>query len=227
MALGDFEAQQAERVGDHDERAAFVAAQPRLPFSGSWFHSHPDPYAARVEVIKLYYQGWNVQSISGYLGVSRKHIYALLHRFEAEQFAGLVTQPHGRKLSLPLLKKVLDLQREYPLIGRFYLWDWLLPQDKAQVSERTIGRAMAFNRLVYDQLNQQSSAKDPKPHPFKAKTWHQFWFIDHRYLNKIEGVQYYSLCILEGYSRAFLAGVVLATQARGPVLKLLYETVLK
>jgi hypothetical protein len=33
------------------------------------------------------------------------------------------------------------------------------------------------------------------------------------------------LCILEGYSRAFLAGVVLSTQARGPVLKLLYETV--
>ena len=35
----------------------------------------------------------------------------------------------------------------------------------------------------------------------------------------------YSLCILEGYSRAFLSDVVLATQARGPVLKLLYETV--
>jgi hypothetical protein len=82
---------------------------------------------------------------------------------------------------------------------------------------------MRFNRFVYSEL-----VKDPKPprdHPFKARTWHQFWFIDHRYLVKIDGIQYYSLCILEGYSRAFLAGAVLATQARGPVLKLLYETV--
>ena len=125
------------------------------------------------------------------------------------------------------MKKIADLQREHPLIGRFHLWDWLLPEDKATVSERTVGRAMAFNRFVHQELTRQDLQKSPRLHPFKAKTWHQFWFIDHRYLIKIDGVQYYSLCILEGYSRAFLSGVVLATQARGPVLKLLYETVLK
>jgi len=206
-----------------------IAVQPRLPLPK--FGDYKEPYEARVEVIKLYYRGWNIQSISGFLGLSRKHIYTLLARFEAEHFAGLMTQPHGprhhhRKLYLPLLKKVADLQKEHPLIGRFHLWDWLLPEDKAQVSERTIGRAMAFNRFVHEELSRQETPKSTKPHPFKARTWHQYWFIDHRYLEKIDGVQYYSLCILEGYSRAFLAGVVLSTQARGPVLKLLYETVL-
>lgn len=207
-----------------------LAHQQRLPLPK--FHDYKEPYQARVEVVKLYYRGWNIQSISGFLGVSRKHIYALLDRFEQEQFAGLATRPmgprhHHRKLYLPLLKKVADLQKEHPLIGRFRLWDWLLPDDKANVSERTVGKAMAFNRFVYEELSREPAPKASKPHPFKARTWHQYWFIDHRYLEKIDGVQYYSLCILEGYSRAFLAGVVLATQARGPVLKLLYEAVLK
>jgi transposase InsO family protein len=206
-----------------------IAHQPRLPLPK--FRDYKEPYEARVEVVKLYYRGWNIQSISGFLGVSRQHIYTLLERFEEEHFAGLVTRPlgprhHHRKMYLPLLKKVSDLQREHPLIGRFRLWDWLLPDDKAQVSERTVGRAMAFNRFMHEELNRQTP-KAPKPHPFKARTWHQYWFIDHRYLEKIDGVQYYLLCILEGYSRAFLSGIVLATQARGPVLKLLYETVLK
>ena len=205
-----------------------ITVQPRLPFSQ--FHDYKEPYQARLEVIKLYYRGWNIQSISGFLGVSRKHIYALLERFETEMFAGLMTRSHAphhpqRKLYFPLLKKVADLQREYPLIGRFRLWDLLTPEERSTVSERTIGRAMAFNRFVHEELSHQPTEKPPKAHPFKARTWHQFWFIDHRYLEKMDGVQYYSLCILEGYSRTFLSGVVLATQARGPVLKLLYETV--
>ncbi|BCM94545.1 hypothetical protein IAD21_06452 (plasmid) [Abditibacteriota bacterium] len=182
-----------------------LAYQQRLPLSK--FHDYKEPYQARVEVVNLYYRGWNIQSISGFLGVSRKHIYVLLDRFEQEQFAGLATRPmgprhHHRKLYLPLLKKVADLQKEHPLIGRFRLWDWLLPDDKANVSERTVGKAMAFNRFVYEELSREHAPKAPRTHPFKARTWHQYWFIDHRYLEKIDGVQYYSLCILEGYSRA-------------------------
>jgi transposase len=110
-----------------------IAHQQRLPLPK--FRDYKEPYEARVEVVKLYYRGWNIQSISGFLGVSRKHIYVLLERFEQEHFAGLVTRPmgprhHHRKLYLPLLRKVADLQKEHPLIGRFRLWDWLFPMTK-------------------------------------------------------------------------------------------------
>jgi hypothetical protein len=101
-----------------------------------------------------------------------------------------------------------------------------VPDDKAGVSERTVGTCDGFQPL-HARGTEPTNAQRGQAHPFKARTWHQYWFIDHRYLEKIDGVQYYSLCILEGYSRAFLSGVVLATQARGPVLKLLYETVVK
>jgi transposase InsO family protein len=200
------------------------------PLSHTRFHQHEDVRTARLEVIKLYYQGWNIQSISGFLGVSRQHIYTLLERFEAEQLGAAVphsSAPHQRhrKLYLPLMKRLAELQKEYPLIGRFRMWG-LLKREGFELGESTVGAAMALNRLLYAELS-RDQPKPPKPHPFKAKTRHQYWFIDHRYLNKIDGVQYFSLCILEGYSRAFLSGVVLATVARGPVLKLLYETVLQ
>jgi transposase len=203
-----------------------IGTQCRLPLPK--FRDYKDPYQARVEVIKLYYQGWNIQSISSFLGVSRRHIYNLLERFETEMFEGLVSRSHvphtpARKLYFPLLKKIADLQNEYPLLGRYRLWDLLDLKGHSNLSTTTVGRAMRFNRFVYSEMAKEQSP--PRPHPFKSRTWHQFWFIDHRYLIKIDGIQYYSLCILEGYSRAFLSGVVLATQARGPVLKLLYETV--
>jgi transposase len=128
------------------------AVQERLPFSR--FHDYQNPYEARVEVIKLYYRGWNVQSISGFLGVSRKHIYTLLERFEHEMFAGLETRssrPHTpqRKLYLPLLKKIADLQQEYPYIGRYRLWSLLKRAGVQDISQSTVSRAMAFNRFVY------------------------------------------------------------------------------
>ncbi|HEX8833273.1 MAG TPA: helix-turn-helix domain-containing protein [Abditibacteriaceae bacterium] len=205
-----------------------ILDQQRLPFIATRFHDHNDSRTARLEVIKLYYQGWNIKSIAGFLGLSRQHIYTLLERFEQEQFAASLPRsrkPHHphRKVYLPVLKRIAELQREYPYIGRFRMWSLLKREGITELGESTVGAAMALNRLAYSELTPE--AKPPKVHPFKSRTWHQYWFIDHRYLTKIDGVQYYSLCILEGYSRAFLAGAVLATQARGPVLKLLHEAV--
>ena len=70
---------------DHKTVAAIVRAHPpaiqhRLPLLS--LHDAKEALPVRAEAIKLYYQGWNIQSISGFLGISRKHIYTLLHRFE-------------------------------------------------------------------------------------------------------------------------------------------------
>jgi transposase len=155
---------------DHKAVARILKAHPpavqkRLPFTK--FHDYKNPYEARVEVIKLYYQGWNIQSISGFLGVSRKHVYRLLERFESEMFAGLQARRSGtktpqRKLYLPLLKKIADLQRQYPLIGRFRLWGQLKRdgvEGADDISESTVRRAMAFNRFVYAELSQDTGQK--------------------------------------------------------------------
>jgi hypothetical protein len=59
------------------------------------YHTHPDRYQARLQVIKLYYHGWDKISIHRFLHVSRATIDAWIARFEAEHFAGLMDRKRG------------------------------------------------------------------------------------------------------------------------------------
>lgn len=82
------------------------------------YHSHPDRDHARVEVIKLYDQGWNKRSISRVLHISPSTVHLWIARFEAEHFAGLVDhsrapQAPARKVWLPLMVDVYHLQKRH------------------------------------------------------------------------------------------------------------------
>ena len=126
--------------------------QGELPFGG--YHRHADRYQARLQVIKLYYQGWNKSSISHFMQVSRPTIDLWIRRFEAEHFAGLEDKsraPHTtpRKVWLPLMIEIYHLQKRHPDAGAFRLWS-LLANDN--ISVRTVGRVMALNKQVYDDI---------------------------------------------------------------------------
>src|SRR5919108_512932 len=201
--------------------------QPELQFT--LYHDSSDAYQARLKVVKLYYCGWSKNSIALFLGLSRPHVYRLIRMFEGEQFQGLTPQStapkHPRqKLTLPLMVKIYHLQRKYPRAGEFRIWT-LLDKEGIQISQRTVGRAMAFNRIVYDDLRRPAKEKKPsKPHPYKAQFRHQYWFIDVRHLDtRIDGKKVYSICILEGYSRTILAGVVSFSEALWAVLIAFYS----
>jgi transposase InsO family protein len=90
---------------------------------------------------------------------------------------------------------------------------------------------MALNRKLYDDIPQgrrKAPPKDPAPHPYKATTPHEFWFIDGRKMDfALNGVKWWSLIILEGYSRTMLAGAVAPTEASWVALMVLYTAVLR
>jgi hypothetical protein len=204
--------------------------QYELPLS---YKDYDDPLTARVEVVKLYYQGWSPKSISGYLKISRRYIHKIMETFAQEHFAGLRSKSkspkrHYRKVYLPLMRRVYLLQKEYPRAGRFRIWGFL--KDKLDVNERTIGRIMETHRKLYPELIPQKEVKDEKEKrtmPYRARRWHQFWFIDIRYLDKkVDGKKVYSICLLEGYSRAILAGTVSFKQDLWAILKVFYSACL-
>ena len=207
-----------------------VPAQPQLEL---WnYHRHPNRYQARLQVIKLYYQGWEKISISRFLQVSRPTVDAWSARFEAEQFAGLLEKKRGpkmppRKIWLPRMVQVYHLQKAHPDAGEFRIWSLLAQSD---ISVRTVGRIMALNKLVYDDIPhvpQRRQPSSPQPHPYKASTRHQYWFIDGRRMDfALEGVHWWSLIILEGYSRTILAGAVAPTEATWVALMVLYTACL-
>jgi transposase InsO family protein/transposase len=192
------------------------------------YHSYADPYHARVEVIKFYYQGWNKLSISRFLHISRSTVYAWIRRFEAEHFAGLVDQSRApkspaRKVWLSLMIEVYHLQKRHPDAGGFRIWSL---RGKSDISVRTVERIMALNRQVYDDIphnRKKEAKKPPQPHPYKAQYPHEYWFIDGRKMDfALDGVKWWSLIILEGYSRTILAGAVAPSEASWVALMVLY-----
>ena len=134
---------------------------------------------------KLYYQGWTKRSISRVFHVSRPTIDRWIHRFEAEHFAGLgdksfTPKAPARKVWLPLMLEVYHLQKRHPDAGEFRIWSLL---GNTEISVRTVGRIMALNRQVYDDIPHrptQEAPGDPRPHPYRATAPHEFWFIDGR-----------------------------------------------
>ena len=159
------------------------------------YHSHPTRPQARAQVITLYCQGWTKISISRFLHVSRPTVREWIRRFEQEDLTGLADKSRApkapaRKAWLPLMIAVYHLQKRHPDAGRFRIWSLL---GQTEVSVRTIGRVMALNKRVYDDIPHVRRTRDkpePQPHPYKAQAPHEVWFIDGRMMDfKLDGVK--------------------------------------
>jgi transposase len=224
-----------ERVDDKTVKIlwhqSLATAPQQLPLLD--YHSDPDRAHARLQVIQLYAQGWSKRSISHYLHVSRPTITAWLRRFEAEELAGLADKsraPHApaRKTWLPLMIEVYHLQKRHPDAGRFRIWSLLA---RPEISERTVGRVMALNKQLYNDIphvRSPGAKRDPAPHPYKAHAPHEYWFIDGRKMDfALDGVKWWSLIVLDGYSRTMLAGAVAPTEASWGALLVLYTACLR
>jgi transposase len=168
------------------------------------YHTHPDRYQARLQVVKLYYQGWDKLSISRFLHVSRPTVEAWIARCEAEPFAGLIDKKRGpkeppRTVWLPRMVQVYQLQKAHPDAGEFRIWSLLAPSD---IAARTVGRIMALHKLVSDDIPpvpQRGRKPPPQPHPLKAQYRHEYWFIDGRQMDfALDGVKWWSILILAG-----------------------------
>jgi transposase InsO family protein len=200
------------------------------------FATFGDAYQARWTVIRMAAEGWNKKSIADCLKLSRTHVYTILEAFARDGFASLEDQrtrppDHpGNQLSLPFLKEVLDLQREYPRAGRFRIHGLLGQQhEEPPPSEATVGRAMALNRRFHGAPGPWTSARDEQPDdislkhlPYRPQYRHHLWFTDIRYLVQLDGNWVYSLCIIEGYSRKILAGMASPHQDLTAVLQILF-----
>ena len=182
------------------------------------FHEFEDAYEARWTVVRMYHEGWKKQSIANLLKLSRPHIDHLIEAFEKDGFAGLedkrsrpANHPHNQ-LTLPFLEEVFKVQQEYPRAGRFRVHG-LLEQKLGEdtPSEGSVGRAMAYNRVLRGAPGPwpppDRSQNEPQALPFDPIYPHKYWFIDIRYLVKLDGSWVYSICIIEGYSRKILAGI--------------------
>jgi transposase len=123
----------AQKLG----RQSPVVSQATLPLRA--LAPSVDRYETRIEVIKLYYQGWDKVSISRLLPLSWSTIDRWITRFEAAHLAGLIDKKHGPKtpprkglphtrILLWVYGKQLRAMREDVVLAEYhcrYAWqDW-------------------------------------------------------------------------------------------------------
>jgi transposase InsO family protein len=221
----------AHRISHHSVQKLWHQLPPaspqQLPLLD--YHSYPARAQARKEVIALYCAGWSKRSISRFLHVSRPTINAWIARFEADNVASLEDKRRApkspvRKAWLPVMVDIYHLQKRHPDAGGFRMWSL---RGKTDLSVRTVERIMAINRQVYTDIPHGGSTRPrktaPGRHPFKASVAHEYWFIDGRIMDfALEGKKWWSLIVLDGYSRTMLAGAVAPSEASGVALMVLY-----
>ena len=222
---------------NHHTVKRFLAQHPlpvQLPLEWTTFHQFEDAYRARWTVVRMCYEGWHQQSIAGCLQLSRQHVRNIVDAFERDGFAGLEDQRQrpathpANQLTLPLMHDILALQHAYPRAGRFRIRGLLGQHMDDPPSLATVGRAMALNRAFHGAPGAWSSdtsgtsyAGDVHDLPYQPLRRHQYWFIDLRYLRKLDGSWVYAICVLEGYSRKMLAGMVSPQQDLIAILQIL------
>jgi hypothetical protein len=112
--------------------------------------------------------------------------------------------------------EVYHLQKRHPDAGKFRIWSLLAHPD---ISVRTVARIMALNKQVYDDIphvHKKGPKLPPQPHPYKARHPHEYWFIDGRQMDfALDGVKWWSILVLEGYSRTILAGAIAPRKPHG------------
>jgi len=171
-------------------------------------------------------------SISRFLHGSRPTVDLWMARFEEAHRAGLIDRKPGpkspRNVWFSTMVEGSHLQKRPPDAGEVRLWSLRARPD---LSVRTLGRMMALNRRVYDDLphgRTPGPTQAPPPPPFKAQRPHQYWVIDGRIRDvACDGVTWWSLIVLDGSSRTLLAGAVAPTEASWVALTVLYSAWLR
>ena len=226
----------ARRVSHHSIKKLWHQLPPAAPHQLPLldYRSYPTRAEARQEVLTLYAQGWSKRSISQFLHVSRPTITAWITRFEADNAASLEDKSRAptapvRKVWLPVMVEIYHLQKRHPDAGGFRIWSL---RGKPDLSVRTVERIMALNRRVYLDIPHGGRMRPwksaPGAHPFKAARAHEYWFIDGRIMDfALDGVKWWSLIVLDGYSRTMLAGAVAPAEASWVALTVLYTACLR
>ncbi|MDP9350996.1 MAG: helix-turn-helix domain-containing protein [Chloroflexota bacterium] len=193
------------------------------------YHEMPVGFSRRRAVVDLHFQGWTVQSVSEYLGVSRQTVHQILKRWAKEGPAGLedrssAPQSPARKVDLRAMSEVARLQKN-PYLGAFRVHA-ALEEIGIHLSRATCGRIMAHNRKLYGLPKPEREPKEPKSSPFCPERRHQYWFCDIRYVdNDHLGYRTYSITILEGFSRLILYSALSRSQTSLDFLRVLHSAV--
>src|SRR5216683_2521758 len=176
----------------------------------------------------LHAEGWSNTTIAAYLQTPRHRVYEVLKRWALFGHKGLedIPQWHARKAGTREIDEVGKLVQESPELGAYRVRA-ALEQIGIHLSQATCGRLLALNRNLYGLASppKETTPRERKAMPFKARFRREIWSVDVRYIEEHSlgfPEPIYLISILENYSRAILASKISRTQNQWDYLEVLF-----
>jgi transposase len=172
------------------------------------FREYPTEEQARWRIIELLEVGFRPRRVAALLAIDPHVVYDWQRRFKAQGLLGLSTRPRertsiGTRVSVQVMMEVFQLLDHNPLLGH-YRAKMALDSLGYRYGHTTVWTMVALYKQAHPRPIAPPRMPKTAERPLPTTAPHQVWFIDVRYLTKIEGHWLYSILLFDGYSRAIV-----------------------
>jgi transposase len=172
------------------------------------YREYPTEEQARWRIIELLEVGFRPRRVAKLLAVQPAVVYDWKRRFAASGLLGLTTHtrastPITTRVSVQVMMEVFQLLDNNPLLGHYRV-KMALDSLGYRYGHTTVWQMVALYKQAHPPAPRQRRLSNPDERPQQATAPHQVWFIDVRYLAKIDGHWLYSILLFDGYSRAIV-----------------------
>ena len=172
------------------------------------YREYPTAEQARWRIIELLEVGFRPRRVAKLLGILPRVVYYWKRRFGELGLLGLTTRarsstPITMRVSIQAMMEVFQLIDNNPLLGHYRV-KMALDSLGYRYGHTTVWQMVAFYKQAHANPKRTRRKRKSEERPKQAIRAHQVWFMDLRYLVKIEGRWLYSILIFDGYSRAIV-----------------------
>jgi transposase len=172
------------------------------------YRKYPTEEQARWRIIDLLEVGFRPRCVAKLLAIQPAVVYDWKRRFAASGLLGLTTHarastPITTRVSVQVMMEVFQLLDNNPLLGH-YRMKMALASLGYRYGHTTVWQMVALYKQAHPPAPRQKRLPNPDERPQHATAPHQVWFIDVRYLARIEEHWLYSILLFDGYSRALV-----------------------
>jgi len=196
------------RVLSLSQRLAQAIGPEHLLLRFRTYREYPTEEQARWRIIELLDVGFRPRRVAKLLAIDPHAVYRWKRRFQDAGLLGLTTRARVRtpitaRVPIQVMMRVFELIDNNPLLGHYRV-KMALDSLGYQYGHTTVWQVVAFYRHAHPKPNRKRRKRTPEERPRQAVRAHQVWFMDLRYLVRIEGRWVYSILIFDGYSRAIV-----------------------
>jgi len=172
------------------------------------YREYPTEEQARWRLIELLEVGFRPRRVAKLLAIQPPVVYYWKRRFQTAGLLGLTTRqrvatPITYRVPVPVMMEVFQLVDNNPLLGHYRV-KMALDSLGYRYGHTLVWQMVAFYKQAHPAPQKEKRDPNPDERPKQATHPHQVWFVDVRYLVKIEGQWLYSILVFDGYSRAIV-----------------------